>query len=150
MASRGPNDGRSSHKLYIHWLCMHKRCNDPGRHNYKHYGGKGITVCDRWTNFWNFAADMEGPYFEGATLDRIDNEKDYSPDNCRWSTRLENNRKRKGIKLTVELADNIRVLYATKRWTQQAIADRFGITQKQVSYVVTGRSWGECNGRQWP
>ena len=65
---------------------MIKRCTNPQSWNWKYYGGRGITVCDRWRySFENFLADM-GEKPEGLTLDRTNNELGYSPENCRWST----------------------------------------------------------------
>lgn len=90
--------------LYIVWLKMKDRCNNPHDVGYANYGGRGITISEEWNNdfvkFYEWA--INNGYAKGLFLDRIDNEKGYSPDNCRFVTRKENNNnKRNNILLTV-------------------------------------------------
>lgn len=73
---------------YYTWGGMIQRCTNPKYTYYAHYGGRGIKVCERWRDFRNFLADM-GERPEGMTLDRIDNDSNYEPSNCRWATKKE-------------------------------------------------------------
>lgn len=86
--------------VYNSWREMILRCTDEADSNYKNYGGRGIKVCDRWLTFKNFLEDM-GPRPKWWSIDRIDNDGNYEPTNCRWATKWEQNRnKRATIRLT--------------------------------------------------
>jgi hypothetical protein len=94
-------------QAYHCWVSMHQRCDNPRNRNYANYGGRGITVCERWKTFVNFLADMGEPP-PGMSLDRVDNNGNYEKSNCRWTTRIQQNRNQRRGKRKhrrAELAD---------------------------------------------
>lgn len=79
--------GRKS-KTYNVWVAMRTRCTNPNQECYKHYGGRGIIVCERWNDYQNFLHDM-GECPEGMTIERKNRDGHYEPNNCKWATRKE-------------------------------------------------------------
>jgi len=123
---------------------MHDRCRRKANKCYRHYGARGITVCDRWsgdTGFENFLADM-GTRPAGLSLDRIDNERGYSPENCRWATSTQQTRNTRRTKLTSDLASEVLGRLEHGESTR-SIARHMGITDGHVWNIQSGTAWSE-------
>lgn len=80
---------------YSSWSAMLTRCNNPNTQDWKYYGGRGISVCERWKDFRNFEKDMGKKPSPEHSIDRINNEGNYEPENCVWSTPLQQARNRR-------------------------------------------------------
>ena len=126
-SNRGTHRMSTEHpKLYLVWETMKNRCENPNRAKYKDYGARGIEVCDEWHNTENFCKwALENGYEEGLQIDRIDNNGNYEPNNCRWVTPKENSRNRRNtVYLTVngetkcvaEWCENVKVSQYTVYW----------------------------------
>lgn len=123
--------GRKRHgmfgtRVYQQWADMIRRCENPKYSSWHNYGGRGIRVCDRWrTDFVNFHEDMGAPP-DGFQLDRIDNDGNYEPSNCRWVTPSRNTRNRRV---------SIVITAFGRTQTMPDWADEVGIDRK----VIAGR-----------
>lgn len=81
--------GMINHEAYSSWKAARNRCSNPNLEDYHNYGGRGITFCARWDDFNLFWKDMGPTWAEGLSIDRIDTDGNYEPENCKWSTPLE-------------------------------------------------------------
>lgn len=98
---RATKHGEAGTRLYYVWQSMIKRCYNPNNKDYSNYGGRGITVCSQWQDYNNFAKwCRKNGYEAGKSIDRINNNGNYCPKNCRWATKQEqNNNTRRTIKI---------------------------------------------------
>lgn len=101
---------------YSAWMSMKSRCYEPSQSNFKFYGGRGITVCERWReSFESFLADM-GPRPEGQWLDRIDSNGHYEPSNCRWATAQDQQLNKRSNRRVVVAGEEMTVIEAVRRF----------------------------------
>jgi hypothetical protein len=123
--------GMSFSREYRSWESMLNRCEKTNDKEYPMWGGRGIKVCERWHDFNNFYADM-GTRPKGMTLDRIDNNGDYEPSNCRWATaKTQSNNRR----------SNTLITYKGRTQTLQQWADETGICSGTISQRIRKRGW---------
>ena len=118
-----------SHHLYRIWSSMKRRCNSPNTKEYAHYGGRGIYVCDEWMHdakaFYDWS--MANGWKEGLTLDRIDNDGPYCPDNCRWVTyKIQMNNK----------SNNIRIDWKGENHTLSEWSEIVGLNVETLKYRI--------------
>lgn len=125
--------GGNKTRLYSIWCAMRERCKNPNNKRFERYGGRGITVCEEWNN--DFAAFRDwalgNGYAEGLTIDRIDNDGRYEPNNCRWVDRKTQNR---------NYSRNHFVTYLGRTQCVADWADEFGINRTTVLFrLKTGK-----------
>ena len=127
------------HPIYNTWSGIKSRCNNDKEPAYPNYGGRGITYCDRWKHFKNFAEDMYPTYEDGLTIERIDNDGDYSPDNCRWATRKEQGRNA-SINRMITHDGKTQCL---SRWAEESKINRCTISSRLERGWPVGKALGE-------
>jgi hypothetical protein len=126
---------------YLTWYQMNRRCTDPTNPRFPRYGGRGISVCERWQSFRNFYADMGPRPSPDHSLDRINNDGSYSPDNCRWVTRLVQQHNSSHTVLTAETVAAIRTEHAAGVLGYKNLGRKYGVTGANIRRVVKRQTW---------
>ena len=121
-------------KLYSSWIDMKRRCYNPKIESYKYYGGRGIKVYKPWRRsyIWFKRWALKNGYKEGLTIDRIDNDGNYEPDNCKWSTAKEQARNRRSNKLITYKGET----HCLTEW-----AEILGINENTFYSRLNGHGW---------
>lgn len=130
----------AKHPAYSCWKHMRGRCHRPKHQDYKYYGARGIKVCRRWDIFTNFVEDMGPRPGPGYSIDRRNNNGNYTPSNCYWATRREQGRNTRAVKLGAEEVRQIRV-FLRARIPQTTIARVYKVSSKIISAINTGVAW---------
>lgn len=137
-ATRRNERGASTrHPLYRIWSSMWRRCTEPQNNSYRNYGARGISVCERWRDFWQFADDIGPRPSANHSIDRIDVNGNYEPSNCRWATPLQQSRNRRTCRLTDDDRSLIERLVA-EGWTKRRIALEHDLNYEAVLNFASG------------
>lgn len=131
--------GKRPSPTYSTWGSMLNRCNNPANRSYPRYGGRGITVCDRWRDFDNFLADMGEKPAKGMSIERLDVNGNYEPGNCVWATPTIQARNTRRTKLNCDIARDIK--HQTMS-INEAVA-LTGCAKSTAIAARTGRNWKE-------
>lgn len=122
---------------YKAWRTMMDRCLNPNNKHYKSYGGRGINFCDEWADFMSFIKDMGLKPGKDYSLDRINNDLGYFPENCRWATSLQQNNNRRGA-LSLDKIITARGLFEEGK-SYKEIAEILECSKEQANYAIRKR-----------
>lgn len=134
--------GLSSLPIYHVWKGMRQRCTNPKNNRYHRYGGRGIKICSEWENAEVFIKwALENGYKKGLTIERENNNGNYTPGNCCFVTIKINNQNSSNCKITKEISIKIKEDYKSGNMTQEEVAKKHGLTQQTVSKIIRGKIW---------
>jgi len=136
------NHGLSNTPEYNSWNDMRSRCNNPNSPHYDRYGGRGIKVCPEWDSFLTFLKDMGLRTDDKSTIERIDNSKGYSPDNCKWAGRKTQARNKINTKLNADIVASMRI----GEITAQQGADIVNCALITAQQAKSGLTWQDLEG----
>lgn len=130
-------------RLYVIWHGMKARCYNKNNESYHRYGGRGIKICNEWLkSYLSFKIwSLNNGYSDNLTIDRKDNDGNYSPQNCRWVTNKFNSLNRPMIKLTYAKAEEIRRIKNEQTITNKKLGEMFNVSANQISNIIHNRSW---------
>jgi hypothetical protein len=133
--------------FYHSWQNMKARCSNPKHPKYYRYGGRGVSVCEEWDTIQGFSAwALASGWQEGLSIDRINNDGNYCPENCHWVTQSENSRKKSTTKISFDDAQIIRQR-ALNGESEYDLAKEYGVVHGTVWFIVknfTHVADGEC------
>jgi len=136
IASKGPE--------YRVWRSMIKRCEQRKRPEYPRYGGRGVSVCQSWRKSFDiFLTDMGRRPSAQHQIDRIDNDGNYEPSNCRWATQVQNMRNSTVTKMTPRTVVLLRCERERNGATYEELAKKFGIGRQQAWNIVNRKAWND-------
>ncbi len=148
ISGHNPTKGFTKHgdyktKLYGIWASMKQRILNTNHKAYYNYGGRGITICQEWVNDYILFRDwaLNNGYSEGLSIDRKDPNKGYNSENCEWVTLKENGRKQRTNKLSLQIANEIRILYNSGYYTQKQVSEKYNVSQSLINGIINNKKW---------
>ncbi len=153
---KNPKHGDTRSRFYRIWSTMKERCLNSNRKDYINYGNRGIVVCDRWLKYLNFKEDMYKSYLkhvqlygeDNTSIDRINNDGNYEPNNCEWATRIkqQSNRRNHKLFMATYIEPGPSYGYVEESDNQSVFARKYNLTPQGINHCLYGRL---KNHRNW-
>jgi len=137
LIDKNKTHGLTGHPLHNLWFKIKERCENPNCSSYHNYGGRGIVMCERWQIFQNFYDDMIVGYSKGLEIDRINNNGNYEPNNCRWVSHRVNTQNTRNTKLSVEIVAEIR----ESNLPAPFFAKKYNTSRGVINAARSGKTW---------